>query len=113
MPLEDNRFDVVISNCVLNLVPDKRQAFAEIKRVLKPGGHLCFGRGNQRQSSRKIEKRCRNVCGLRVGSHRLAGIFGYYRRNGISKDYSSQTEGSATAGRNFKEISRRGRNPTV
>jgi arsenite methyltransferase len=41
MPLEDNRFDVVISNCVLNLVPDKRQAFAEIKRVLKPGGHFC------------------------------------------------------------------------
>jgi len=41
MPLEDNQFDVVISNCVLNLVPDKRKAFAEIKRVLKPGGHFC------------------------------------------------------------------------
>jgi len=42
MPLEDNQFDVVISNCVLNLVPDKRKAFAEIKRVLKPGGHFCI-----------------------------------------------------------------------
>jgi len=41
MPLADNQFDVVISNCVLNLVPDKRKAFAEIKRVLKPGGHFC------------------------------------------------------------------------
>jgi len=41
MPLDDNQFDVVISNCVLNLVPDKRKAFAEIKRVLKPGGHFC------------------------------------------------------------------------
>jgi len=41
MPLEENRFDVVISNCVLNLVPDKNKAFAEIKRVLKPGGHFC------------------------------------------------------------------------
>jgi len=41
MPLEDNQFDVVISNCVLNLVPDKRKAFAEINRVLKPGGHFC------------------------------------------------------------------------
>jgi ubiquinone/menaquinone biosynthesis C-methylase UbiE len=41
MPLEDNKFDVVISNCVLNLVPDKRRAFDEIKRVLKPGGHFC------------------------------------------------------------------------
>ncbi len=41
MPLPDNRFDVVVSNCVLNLVPDKHRAFAEIMRVLKPGGHFC------------------------------------------------------------------------
>jgi len=34
--------DVVVSNCVLNLVPDKRKAFAEILRVLKPGGELYF-----------------------------------------------------------------------
>jgi len=41
MPFEDNKFDVVISNCVLNLVPDKTKAFNEIFRVLKPGGHFC------------------------------------------------------------------------
>jgi arsenite methyltransferase len=41
MPLADEAFDVVISNCVLNLVPDKRKAFAEVWRVLKPGGHFC------------------------------------------------------------------------
>jgi arsenite methyltransferase len=41
MPFEKNLFDVVISNCVLNLVPDKSKAFAEIFRVLKPGGHFC------------------------------------------------------------------------
>lgn len=41
MPLPDNCFDVVISNCVLNLVPDKNRAFAEIMRVLTPGGHFC------------------------------------------------------------------------
>lgn len=40
MPLESGAFDVVISNCVLNLVPDKRKAFSEIFRVLKPGGHF-------------------------------------------------------------------------
>ncbi|MCA0447795.1 MAG: arsenite methyltransferase [Bacteroidetes bacterium] len=40
MPVEDNSVDVVISNCVLNLVPDKEKAFSEIHRVLKPGGHL-------------------------------------------------------------------------
>lgn len=41
MPLPDKAFDVVISNCVLNLVPDKEKAFKEIYRVLKPGGHFC------------------------------------------------------------------------
>lgn len=41
MPLPDDAFDVVISNCVLNLVPDKEKAFKEIYRVLKPGGHFC------------------------------------------------------------------------
>lgn len=42
MPFENNRMDVVISNCVLNLVPDKEKAFREIYRVLKPGGHFCI-----------------------------------------------------------------------
>jgi len=42
MPLNDNTFDVVISNCVLNLVPDKHRAFSEIFRVLKHGGHFCI-----------------------------------------------------------------------
>ena len=41
MPLADNQFDVIVSNCVLNLVPDKTRAFSEIMRVLKPGGHFC------------------------------------------------------------------------
>ncbi|WP_018477585.1 arsenite methyltransferase [Pontibacter roseus] len=40
MPIAANRADVVISNCVLNLVPDKRKAFAETFRILKPGGHF-------------------------------------------------------------------------
>lgn len=40
MPVTANRADVVVSNCVLNLVPDKHRAFAEVFRVLKPGGHF-------------------------------------------------------------------------
>lgn len=40
MPLEDNLADIVLSNCVLNLVPDKKKAFSETLRILKPGGHF-------------------------------------------------------------------------
>ena len=40
LPVEDASLDVVISNGVLNLVPEKDRAFAEIARVLRPGGRL-------------------------------------------------------------------------
>ncbi len=40
LPMAANRADVVVSNCVLNLVPDKEKAFAEIFRIVKPGGHI-------------------------------------------------------------------------
>lgn len=40
--IEDDSVDVVISNCVINLSPDKSRAFGEIFRVLKPGGELLF-----------------------------------------------------------------------
>ncbi len=41
MPVEAGSIDIVISNCVLNLVPDKARAFAEMFRVLRPGGRFC------------------------------------------------------------------------
>src|SRR5690242_21665334 len=40
MPVTSNVADVIVSNCVLNLVPDKNAVFKEIFRVLKPGGHF-------------------------------------------------------------------------
>lgn len=40
MPIPSDSIDVVVSNCVLNLVPDKRKAFSEIYRVLKKGGRF-------------------------------------------------------------------------
>jgi len=42
IPINFAMVDVVISNCVLNLVPDKARAFNEIYRVLKNGGHFCI-----------------------------------------------------------------------
>ncbi|MDO9595572.1 MAG: arsenite methyltransferase [Lutibacter sp.] len=40
MPVSDHIADVIVSNCVLNLVPDKAKVIADIYRVLKPGGHF-------------------------------------------------------------------------
>jgi len=57
MPLDDNSLDVIISNCVLNLVPDKQKAFSEIYRTLKPGAHFCVSdivvKGNLNEELRK------------------------------------------------------------
>ncbi len=42
IPLPEHSVDVVISNCVLNLVSNKQKAFFEIYRILKPGAHFCI-----------------------------------------------------------------------
>ncbi len=40
LPVDDTSIDVIISNCVINLAPDKSQVFKEMVRVLKPGGRI-------------------------------------------------------------------------
>jgi arsenite methyltransferase len=71
LPVDDAAADVVVSNCVLNLVPDKRLAFAEIFRVLKPGGRFCVSdivlRG-------ELPAKLREVAELYVGC--VAGALG-------------------------------------
>ena len=42
LPVKNDSADVVVSNCVINLVPDKRKVFSEIYRILKPNGHFCI-----------------------------------------------------------------------
>ncbi len=53
--IEDASVDVVVSNCVINLAPDKKRVFQEIFRVLKPGGELYF---SDVFASRRLPKDC-------------------------------------------------------
>ncbi len=57
IPLEDKSVDVVTSNGVLNLVPEKKKAFREIYRVLKPGGRIQI-------ADIVVEKDVQKACGL-------------------------------------------------
>ncbi len=56
MPIESDSVDLVISNCVLNLVPDKGLAFNEIHRVLKPGGRISVSDMVATQEAKKVIK---------------------------------------------------------
>ena len=57
IPVESNSVDVVLSNCVLNLSPDKALVFDEIHRILKPGGRIVI---SDIVSDREVEKKHRD-----------------------------------------------------
>lgn len=64
LPIERDTVDVVISNCVLNLVPDKAAAFGEVYRVLKPGGHFSI---SDIVSTAPMPESLRNAAALYAG----------------------------------------------
>ena len=85
MPLPDNSYDVVLSNCVLNLVPDKQKAFAEIMRVLKPGGHFCVSDVVVKGSlSEKARSDAELYVGCVSGASAMDEYLGFIRQCGFS-----------------------------
>ena len=64
LPVEAGSVDVVISNCVLNLLPEKAPAFAEMARVLRPGGRFCV---SDIVATGELPEGVRAAAGLYVG----------------------------------------------
>lgn len=82
MPFADNQFDVIVSNCVLNLVPDKRKAFAEMYRVLKPDGHFCVSDVViQGQLPESLQKDAEMYAGCVSGAIPVAEFFDIVKQN--------------------------------
>jgi ubiquinone/menaquinone biosynthesis C-methylase UbiE len=86
MPFDEEDFDVVISNCVLNLVPDKSKAFNEIFRVLKPGGHFCVSdvviKGTLPE---KLKKDAEMYAGCVSGASEFQEYLGIIKKSGFIK----------------------------
>lgn len=86
LPVESDTVNVVLSNCVLNLVPDKEKAFAEIYRILKPGGHFCISdivlNGELPVA---IQKDAEMYVGCVAGAMQEADYLGIVRRTGFQE----------------------------
>lgn len=88
IPIEDEDVDVVTSNCVINLSPDKEEVFKEIYRILKPNGRFCISdivAEREVPASMKQDKKLWGECisgalceGDFINSARKAGFYGLH-----------------------------------
>ncbi len=103
LPIDDSSVDVTISNCVLNLVPDKDRAFREIHRVLKPGGRLAVSdMAWATEPSSAIRKDMEALVGCIGGALVLDDYLARLKRAGFTR---VDVEKHAEAARKMVEVS--------
>src|SRR5580700_233670 len=84
LPVADNTADVVLSNCVINLVPDKAQVFREAFRVLKPGGRVAISDVvNTAPLSADLKSDTGLLCGCIAGAAPIEQISGWLNDAGF------------------------------
>jgi arsenite methyltransferase len=84
LPVADNTADAVLSNCVINLVPEKAQVFREALRVLKPGGRLAISDAvNTAPLSAELQADATLLCGCIAGAAPIERIEAWLREAGF------------------------------
>ena len=102
LPVADNTADVILSNCVINLVPDKAQVFREAYRTLKPGGRLAISDVvNEAPLPAKLQADPALLCGCIAGAATIAeteiwlaeaGFVGRQEDLGVAGDHAIECQ---------------------
>jgi ubiquinone/menaquinone biosynthesis C-methylase UbiE len=110
LPVADNSVDVIISNCVINLSPDKQKVFEDAFRVLKPGGRLAV---SDVVATAELPEEVKNDlvlhCGCMAGASLISDVEAMLKESGFrdiriqSKDESREFIQTWAPGRNIEE----------
>ncbi len=110
LPIDDNSVDVILSNCVINLSPDKRAVFQEAHRVLKPGGRLAISDmvalrplPNDMQSDMQLYCACISGAAVMDDLHHILATVGFKKIRITPLNQSEEIIQQCASGNNSKD----------